>query len=734
MAATLLRTPTVFGILLALAAFAPAQGPFDKQVPQAKAAPEIDGVINPEEWAGAVTFENFTQVEPSEGAPPSERTVVYLLCDATHLYLGFRCYDSKPDEIRAALMTRDARLDPDDRIELVLDTFHDKRNAYFFQIGAGGSQGDGLLGPNFFTKDWDGIWHGRSSVDDEGWSAELAIPATTISMGTEHDTFGRNIRRDIKRTNERIQWSSPRRNTSIFTVAGAGVIRGVGGLDQGVGLDLKPFLSVKGSRNWQDKEWGGDVEPGFDAVYKITPSLSATLTINTDFAETEVDDRVFNLTRFSQFFPEKRDFFLEDSSIFNFAAGRRTRFLPFFSRRVGLTSSGEPAPILAGLKITGRIDDLNLGVMNVVQDESDGVELKNLAVVRAYYNVLEESTIGMLATWGDPRTNGENAVGGIDFNYRTRDFLGDKRLRGSFYVLGTHDDPDPVEDPDTPSSFGYAYNAEIQYPNDIIDAQLQFREVGEDYRPDLGFVRRRGTRFLGGRWRYRPRIPGDDIRRFIFGVEPRFWFRIDDGELESGAVDITPISIEFETGDEVGIELSPRYERLVDSFEIFDDVTIPVGDYEFTRFSVYAEFADRRKLSGRISVEGGSFYHGSRTEYSGRLTWRPSASFRLNLEAEYNAIDLPWGNFDTTVASIQLNFDFSPDLSWSLLGQWDDVSDSFGINSRVRWIVEPGNELFFVVNQAFRTAEDLDADQDSNFRLRAISTEVTVKVAWTFRF
>ncbi len=715
---------------------AAAQERYERSVPQAKSAPTIDGVISPEEWAGAAIIDDFTQVEPVEGAKPSERTVCYLMCDADNLYLAFRCFDSQPDQIRAKLSTRDVRLDPDDHVELILDTFHDKRNAYFLQIGAGGAKGDGLIGPNFFTKDWDGIWKTRTTIDDKGWSSELAIPAKTIAMGNTQESFGLNIHREIKRTNERVQWASPKRNTRIFTIAAAGTITGVGVLDQGLGLDIKPYLTTNGRRHWQDREWGGDVEPGVDIVYKITPSLAATLTVNTDFAETEVDDRVVNLTRFSTFFPEKRDFFLEDASIFNFGRSRRGTFLPFFSRRIGLTRDGTPAPIIIGGKITGRVGDLNIGVLDVLQDKVDGVDMKNIAVVRAYMNILDESTLGVLFTHGDPQTNGDNTLGGVDFEYRTRKLWGDKVLRAGAFVVGTYDDPDPEAvqaDPTLSDEYGYAYRARIQYPNDPIDALLRYREVSDEYRPDLGFVRRRGVRDLKGSFEYEPRV-GGSVRNFRFGVDTDLIWRIDDGKLETAEVEVTPFGLELDSGDAFGLEVVPMYERLIEGFEIYDGITIPAGDYDFTRFSAFVEFADKRALSGRIRTSAGGFYSGSRQEIGGELNWRPSGWFRLSLDSEYNHVDLPEGSFDTTLVSLKLNVDFSPDLSWSLLTQWDDVSDSLGINSRVRWIIQPGNEVFFVINHSMTTAEDTTLAQDRNWRLRHVNTEVSVKVAWTFRF
>ncbi|MAG58255.1 MAG: hypothetical protein CMJ83_18365 [Planctomycetes bacterium] len=705
---------------------------FVRSVPRTDTAPTIDGTMSPGEWKGAVLIENFKQVDPEEGAEPSERTVVHLLADADMLYIGFECNDSDPTGISATLRTRDVRLDPDDRVEFVLDTFLDRRNAYFFQLGAGGSKGDGLIGTNFFTKDYDGIWEGKVTIHDKGWTGEVAIPAKTVSMSGTHASFGFNVLRIIKRKNERIQWSSPRRNTRLFNVGVAGTLQGMEVLDQGIGLDIKPFLSAKGRREWDRDVYGGDIDPGLDVVYKITPSLSATLTVNTDFAETEVDDRIVNLTRFAVFFPEKRDFFLEDAGIFSFGTGRRGGFLPFFSRRIGLSADGDPVPILVGGKLTGRIGDLNLGVLDVVQDSVDDVDMKNLAVVRASLNILEQSSVGVLMTLGDPRTNGENALGGIDFAYRIDDFLGDKSLRIDAFALGTFDDPDSVEKlaDGIERELGYAYGLRFDYPNDIWDLQLRYREVSEFYRPDLGFVTRRGTRSLRGDFQYRPR-PGGAIRRYEFIVEPNVVWRIDGGEVETAEAEIVPFSVELETEDKFGVSVVPTYERLIDPFEIEDGIIIPVGDYDFYRFGVFAEFSDVRPVSGEIKLTSGSFFTGWRHEFEVEATWRPNPTFRLTTGAEHNIIELDEGDFSTTLVSFRVVFDFSPDLSWSILAQWDDVSDTLGINSRIRWIVAPGNEVFFVVNQGFATALD---EGDDRFRFRALTTELAAKVAWTFRF
>lgn len=697
-------------------------------------APAIDGRLDEPIWNTAPSIENFLQTEPVEGGQPSERTVIYLLVDSDNLYIGIRCFDSSPGEILGNVFARDADLDPDDRVEIVLDTFFDRRSAYFFEIGPGGAKGDGLVEGNGdrFTPEWDGIWKGKATIDDQGWAAELAIPAKTIGLAGDHSRFGFNARRHIRRKNEIVKWVAPVRSIGLFQVANAGIIEGLEVLDPGLGIDFKPYVTARWDRNALTEESDFDADAGFDLSYRITKELKATLTVNTDFAEAEVDERVVNLTRFPTFFPEQRDFFLQDAGIFAFGGLRRSP-IPFFSRRIGLSASGEKVPILTGLKVSGRIDDFNVGFLTTYMDDAVGstpstsVDARVLSVARVKYNVLEQSQIGVIATWGDPRSNGDNGVLGVDFQYRTNDFLGDRNLQIDAYWESSRDVP--VSGETERAAWGHAFGLVFRYPNDIWSWFVGYYETGQNFRPALGFVRRGGTRHLLANFDWRPRPGGGVIRRYEFGVGTDVFWSIPQNDFESANIDLDFFGILFESGDRISASLNGDYENLFDPFTISDGITIAPGGYHFVTGRISGRTSDRRVVSGSLGLSYGSFYTGTRLRLDSRIEWRAAPGIAISSEFDVNDITLDEGSFTTRLARLRVAWDFGPDLSWSNFVQWDDVSDSLGVNSRVRWIVQPGDDVFVVVNQGLITA-----DENDRLRFRASATEISVKVGFTFRF
>jgi hypothetical protein len=698
-------------------------------VPKCEKPPTIDGLVDIAEWREAALLTEFSQIEPIEGAAPSERTEVRLMVDADALYVAFRCFDSEPSALVSTQMTRDADLDPDDRVEFILDTFLDRRNAYFFQTNPTGAKGDALIADNFasFIKSYDAIFESKSSIDAEGWSCEFAIPAKSLSFEPSRGAFGFNFIRMIKRKNELIRWASPTRLSTLYQPATAGTIEGVSILDPGVGLDVVPHATARLSRDHAAGDTDALFEPGLDARWRITPSLTGVLTLNTDFADTEVDDRVVNLTRFPVFFPEKRDFFLEDASIFTFGGLRETTS-PFYSRRIGLSASGAPVDLLAGVKVAGRIGSLNVGVLDVLQDETDAVDMKNLAVVRASVDLFEESKIGLLATYGDPRTNGDNGVAGLDFVYRTRNFLDGKVLRVDAFAVASEDDPETGAA--LSAATGYFYGATVSYPNDRWRATLGYREVSDDFRPDLGFVGRRGERAVFGEVEFRPRIGDGVVRRTTHAVDAEVYFDLLDGDVNTAAFELRPFGVEFESEDEAFVFVTPTRERLTAPFGIADGVVLTPDVYDFVRFGVEAESSNARRLGGRARVEAGSFYDGDAfgVEVEGSVRFPPHAEFTLAYE-RFDA-NLPAGDFVTNLLRGKLRVDFSPDVSWTTIAQYDDVSESFGVQSRVRWIFEPGREATLVFNRGWST-EDPTTGRS---RFVPERTELAIKLEYVLRF
>ncbi len=677
--------------------------------------PIIDGLLTDPAWKDAPSITKLTQTVPVEGATPSEQTIIKILHDSDNLYIGVYAQDSRPDRIVATQMERDRDLAPDDRIELVLDTFLDRRNAYFFQLSPAGSKGDALISGNgnSFDKDYDGIWQGKSTIHENGWSAEFAIPFKTLSFDPDGKSWGFNVVRVIKRKEERARWASPTQNSSLFTIADAGTLTGLSGLEQGVGLDIVPFVAGTFFRDRPESREYLRFDPGFDIFYKITPSLTASLTVNTDFAETEVDSRRVNLTRFPLFFPEKRDFFLQDRGIFEFGGIRRSP-LPFFSRRIGL-ADGEEIPILVGARVTGRAGPYSIGVLDVQTGEEGEIGSKNLFVTRVSKNILEQSQFGIIATRGNPTEKGNNALGGADFTYRTSSLFEDKNLRFDGYVMTTATSGKGGDGP--------AWGLTLNYPNDKISTRLSWTHIDQEFNPALGFVSRRGINRYVYDFRYRPRFE-KTIRRLTFGVNPQLTTSTSNHLLSRG-LEFTPFGIVLDTGDELSIEIENMREVLVDPFEIQDGIIIPSGTYDFTRYQAEVSTGSKRPISIGSQVEWGTFFSGKRFDWSVEIEARPSKYLTLGLENEENRVALEEGRFITRVVRGRIDLTFTPELSWNNFVQFDNQSHQVGWNSRVRWIIEPGRELKFVVNQSW------DRRGSS---LKPLTTKLTTKLEYGIRF
>jgi hypothetical protein len=674
--------------------------------------PTIDGRLDDAVWQDAAIIEDFSQVEPVEGGPPSERTQVRLLYDADALYIGIRCFDSEPSKIIGKQMARDGGLGSDDVVSLAIDTFHDHRNGYAFETGPAGARRDGSIEQGGRVRwEWDGIWFVKTSRDDLGWVVEMLIPAKTLAFDADSDTWGFNIARTIRRKQEVVRWAGARQNLSVRNIAEAGNLTGIEGLRQGLGLTFKPFLATDIDLSDGSSQW----KPGFDTFYRISPSVTAALTVNTDFAEAEADQRVVNLTRFPLFFPEKRDFFLQDSGIFSFG-GLGWSPLPFHSRTIGIVD-GETKDILAGLKLTGREGASSFGVLNVQMAEDDELGNKNLTVARGAYNVLEESTIGAIFTYGDPDApSNDNALGGVDANFRTSRYKGDKVVEAHAWAMGTESANEEV-DPDA------AFGVSASYPNEPISAWASAEQIGQDLDPGLGFVSRTGVRNYNGGAGYNW-SPEGYIRDVGLSVGGGLTTDLDGQPLDAGG-SVPSFFISNEHGDAMSAALQPQWENLEEPFEIQPGIIVPADEYSTGELDLSAWTSDARPLSVGLGYQPGTFYTGTRQDYFGGLTWRPSPMFRGMLEYEINDVDLEEGSFDVHIVRVRADFYFSPAVSWSNLVQWDNISHEVGVNSRFRWELEPGRDLFVVLNQGM----ELDDGE-----LHTINSILSMKVGLTFRF
>ena len=587
--APILATMLIFPVALAAQNSANGAEPETRVITAAQLQGQtinLDGIVDEAVWKTAIPARDFVQVEPTEGGVPSESTLVYVLYDETDLYIGAILYDSDPSGILAFQKERDASLFSDDRFQLILDTFHDGRTGYHFEVNPAGLMGDGLLGSSgggggggggrgggFGTnKSWDGIWVARVARGPYGWSAEIKIPFATLNFNPSVDTWGINFQRTVRRKTEEIRWSGERRNQQITRPVFAGDVVGLTNISQGVGLEAKPYV-LAGWQNVPNNILGDPNDyprdAGFDLSYNVTPSIRASVTLNTDFAEVEVDQRRVNLTRFPLQFPEQRDFFLEGSGVFSFAPSNGVS--PYFSRNVGL-SGGQPVPITYGARVGGQTGKYELGFFQVrsswtdqivENDAGTGADINRVAaedftVARVKRSLFEQSSVGAIYT---RRHTARDSIGfreddrhtfGMDLDLYTSRFLTDKNLQfEAFFVWNS--DPENLN-----ASLGdrTARGVRINYPNDVWRFSTSYRELPEFHDPAIGFTRRNGFRRLQPTLSFSPRPRGLlDLRQLQFEVRYEHLMNMD-WLLETRKTDFKILGLRFNAGDRVDIDIN----------------------------------------------------------------------------------------------------------------------------------------------------------------------------------
>ncbi len=513
----------------------------------------VDGVLDEPAWRSAPPIGELVQRQPIEGAAPTERTTVTLLADGDRLYVGIVAYDREPARVLGTAMARDAALGADDRVEILLDTFRDRRSAFYFATNPSGALVDGLLANGQLNTDWDAIWEVRTRRTDEGWVAEFAIPFKSLSFPTARSVWGFNVSRHVYRKLEENRWSGARLDSPFAQVAEAGEITGLVGLTQGIGLDVRPFLVGRWLRQAGDGVTTG--KPGLDLFYNITPSLKLTATVNTDFGETEVDARQINLSRFSVLFPEKRAFFLQGAGVFGFAstgpepAGgiplHGADVFPFFSRQIGLFGGNE-VPLDAGIKLTGTVGRTDIGVLDVRTGDLPRVEGlvegKNFFVGRIKQNLFRQSYIGALVTDGNPAPGRSGQTYGADMRLATSRFLG----RPQNFVVNAYA-ARSVNEGVSERDWSYGFSA--SYPNDVWVAQVVVRDIQENFKPALGFVQRDNVRLFRTALSWNPR-PRDllNIQQLNHDIYYTRFTRLDTGETESWDLYVTLLDWHFNVG------------------------------------------------------------------------------------------------------------------------------------------------------------------------------------------
>jgi hypothetical protein len=683
----------------------PAQSTESKRIQAIRVSDtiKIDGVLDEADWSLAQPATDFRQERPIEGAPASERTEVRVLFDDKNIYFGIRAFDSDATHINARELVRDASFSNDDRIEILLDTYHDRRNAFRFAVNPLGTQQDALITDEGrdVNISWDAPWVSQGRIDAEGFVVEIAIPLTTIRFTKGLDKWGFNVARIIRRKDEESLWTSWQRSFGLERVSQAGELTGVDDIRRPRLREIKPYASGE----WRQGAPLVGAE-GFDAgvharagleVAKlgITPSLTAEFTVNPDFGQAEVDDQIVNLTRFSVFFPEKRDFFLENSGIFLF--GREGENQAFFTRRIGLTDSGLPVSIDYGAKVTGKIGSYNIGFLQVQTRKLGqastglGIPSQQFSVLRVKRDILQRSYIGAIFVnrQGATAVGGSsyNRVGGVDAEFNLTD-----HYKFKAFWMGSA----------TPGVRSGAGSSRIEsiFENDLYRFITVYEDVGAKFNPEVGFIERNAIHQYFGQLAYKPRpkfIPHVQQMEFETQIE---YYSDRNGKLATRQTELSWDTVFKNSADVFFRPIEYVNDVLTEPFQIRPGIVIPTGAYQFNRPRISFTSDVSKRFIFNVQEKWGDFYRGRRYETSGGITWRPNSHLLLDLLESYNKVRLREGDFSTSLFAGRVNYNFSRKLLTSALVQLNSAARLSVINVRLRYIYRPNSDLFVIYNQS----------------------------------
>ena len=678
----------------------------------------LDGIVNDSCWQNIDSISNLTMVEPNEGGVPTFSTVVKILTNKKEIILGIICYDNRPDKITAFSKARDSRLRGEDYIKFVFDTYLDGRTGYIFAINPNGARYDALSTRHGESEDenWDAIWQAKTHIGKNYWSAEVKIPIKNLTFNKKLKAWGFNIERRIQRLMETDRWTGAKRDYNVAQISVAGLMTDLPDFSLGWGLQIKPATILDISRKAGEKtvfDWRNSL----DVTQRITPEITSQLTLYTDFAETEVDTRRTNLTRFPLLFPEKRQFFQEGADIYSFGLGLSRSLIPFYSRRIGLYQ-GDKVPLVVGGKVNGKVNKTNFGALFTRTGKVDStLSPANMGVIRVKQNILKESTVGMITTFGDPANRSNSFTSGIDFTYRTSKFKGDKNML--IGAWGMYNNRNGL------TGRKAAFGASFDYPNDLWDIFASYKNIGDEFDPSLGFVPRRGIKSYSVSVDYSPRPKKIDfIRQFFFESYYSLTTNLAN-HWESYVVFTAPVHFRLESGDRFEFNIKPAGEYLTEPFEISPGVVIPAGGYNWVRSRIELGTASKRKVNGEVTWWYGGFYNGKLDQIELQLSVRPAQWAIVELSYEKNIGRLPWGNFNQDLLGARLSLNFTSDMQLTSFIQYDNISRKIGTNTRFRWTFVPRGDIFIVYNHNMN--RDIE-NRDFNF----MSNQLIAKLTYSF--
>ncbi|MBI2821948.1 MAG: carbohydrate binding family 9 domain-containing protein [Acidobacteria bacterium] len=693
--------PIFFAAFLGAAAGAEAQRQEPVSSPESKVMTavrvengriRIDGELDEPEWNLAERISDFVQHEPKTGQPATERTEVRLLYDDHNLYVGVYCFDSMGSKgIVVNSLAKDFPPFDTDHFLTIVDTFDDNRNGFFFNTNPAGARKDEETSRDGAdnNRDWDGIWYVKSKVTESGWQAEKAIPFKTLRFrNQEEQVWGINFQRNIRRKNEMVHWSLVPRPYRIARVSQAGTLRGISGVRPGLNLYLKPYVTAPvARRRGDDVDFTPDL--GMDVKYALSSQLALDATANTDFSQVEADNQQINLTRFSLFFPEKREFFLENATIFTlgpFAAQGGSRdLIPFFTRRIGI-SGGQIVPILGGARLTGRVGDYRLGLLSIQVDDTQGSPSANFSTFRLRRNILRRSDMGVLLVNKHESGGRFNRTYGGDANFNFFNFLD---ITSFLLKTGTPE----LSGQDTAGHLG------VGWADPRLTLKGSYLSIGKHFNPEVGFVPRTAIRKSTAEAAVRLRPEG----RFasVRQLEPSGsieYVTNPQNELETRIVE-SRLTTTFQNGGVIWLGFQSAFERLAEPFRIRPGHVLPPGDYGFDDYTLSLTSDRSRMLSGEFTMSRGEFYSGEKDSYrvGGRLQVGPR--ILADLTWSRDDVRLRSGDFQTRLLSSRLGYAFGPNMSLNALIQYNSDLREVSSNIRFNFTYKPLSDFYLVYNE-----------------------------------
>ena len=685
------------------------------QAVQVEQEPVLDGVLDEPVWQEASPVGQFRQRNPQEGNPATEQTEVRIIYSETAIFFGVTCYDSQPDRIIATQRARDADLEFDDSFTILLDTFHSHRNAFWFEMNPLGARFDSWITDEGgrTSPEWDERWEVAVAIGEEGWVAEVRIPFSVLrTPAAEEQVWGIDFRRNIKRKNEEVAWSNYRRDFTFEQVSQAGHLEGLRQIPRGLTYRIKPYVLLGLSRTLP--EFGGasthnESDVGLEVFkYRLSPNLTLDLTVNPDFAETEVDDPQINLTRFPLFFPEKREFFLEDAGVFEFGpGGDRPEVRLFHSRRIGLSEEREEVPILFGARLTGRAGPLDLGFLNAQTQESGLEPRRNHTVGRVKWNLLPRSYVGgMVTNLETGESSDYNRTAALDSEFVFFDHLS----IGSFIVKSFS----PGVTQDTWAS----RPAQVSWSSDFFNANAEYMVIQRNLEADMGFVLRRDMKQSLGSFSFHPRSNFEWIRRTTLGADIAY-ITNQVGDLETRDQHIN-LGIEWESGDRSFVVFGKNLESITEPFPLRGKLLVLPGVYRNNQYEFrYRTFRGRRfSIFQRIRWE--DFWGGDRFSINFNPNFLITDQLSLRIQYDFDDISLPQGQLTSHVVNSTFVFNLTNLWLTTTTFQYDSADDLYNLNFRLNYIYRPGDDVFLVFNRT--------SDQEST------DWSVLLKVTHSFDF